>query len=299
MGAASTSSGPAAPRCLLDGVADARLPADDRGLLYGDGVFRTVRVDAGGCRLWPFQRLTLERDALRIGLPLPAALLASVEADIVRLVGSDSGVLRITVTRGSGPRGYRPPDAPLPRVLLTFTPGDNPPLGASTATATAATSGVTLRLARTRLGISPELAGIKHLGRLEQVRAAMECEAADAFDLLMRDPDDRIVCGTRCNLFIVRGGCLLTPRLDRCGVDGVIRGRVLALAGTALPKAEIVVLTEHALRSADEMFVTNAVFGLRSVSMLHDANGVPVRQWSAPGPVTVQVHEQLCRLMES
>lgn len=300
MGAPSIATGSESPRFLLDGVADARLPPDDRGLLYGDGVFRTVRVDAGRRRLWPFQLQTLERDAARIGMRLSASLLQRIDDDAAELLGRDSGVLRITVTRGSGPRGYRPPDAPQPRVLLAFTPGELPPLAAL-----ATSPGVTLRLAQTRLGISPALAGIKHLGRLEQVRAAGECSAADAFDLLMRDPDGHVVCGTRCNLFAVSAGRLLTPRVDRCGVDGVVRGRVLALAasgsgdgfGPALPAP--VELTMDMLREAEEVFVTNAVFGLRSVAVLHDATGAPLQRWSAPGPVTAAILEALCRLMES
>lgn len=294
MGAVSTGPSSGSTRFLLDGGEDARLPPDDRGLLYGDGVFRTVRVDAGRLCLRDDQFRTLARDAARIGLALHAAQLQRVGEDAERIVGDDSGVLRITVTRGSGPRGYRPPAVPTPRVLLAFTPTEN-----SSPTGLHVLPGVTLRLARTRLAISPELAGIKHLGRLEQVRAAMECDASDAFDMLMRDPDGQVVCGSRSNLFAVTAGRILTPRLDRCGVDGVMRGRILALGGASLPAVEAVPLTLEALCEADEVFVTNAVFGLRSVALLHDEQGAPIRRWSAPGLVTARVIDQLCRLLES
>lgn len=275
-GAAATATA----RMLVDGEPAGLVPADDRGLLYGDGVFRTVRADAGRRWLWDEHLRVLVRDAARIDLLLDDDLCRRIDADAATLIGADSGVLRITVTRGSGPRGYAPPVPAQPRVVLAFTPVPPPPLEGA---------GVRLRVARTRAALSPALAGIKHLGRLEQVRAAAECDDAAIFDLLMLDPADALLCTTRCNLFVRRGRTLRTPRVDGGGVAGVVReqilgGRIDELSALVdAPGADRMGL--EALREADEVFLTNAVIGVRAVAELQDALGRPLASWPAPGPV--------------
>ena len=271
-----------APRMRVDGVAVATVPADDRGFLLGDGVFRTVRVEAGRPWLWSAQMRVLQRDCARIGIDLTPALQQAIESDSTALATADDGILRITVTRGSGPRGQAPPDAVRPRVVLSFTPVDPPAF---------TTEPATLRLCRTPLGWSPATAGIKHTGRLELVLAAAELARGDsAFDGLLLDPEGRPVCGTRCNLFLRRGRRLLTPAVDRCGVAGVVRGEILggdiAGLGRLVDGVEEAESTLADLESADEVLVTNALFGVRGVDALRSPDGSPAIRWPAPGPVT-------------
>jgi 4-amino-4-deoxychorismate lyase len=275
-------AGSLAPRVRVDGEAIAAVPADDRGFLLGDGVFRTVRIEAGRPWLWAAQMQVLQRDCARIGIDLTASLQQTIETDSLALVAGDDGVLRITVTRGSGPRGQAPPDPARPRVVLSFTPVEPPAFSVEPAT---------LRLCRTPLGWTPATAGIKHMGRLELVMAAAELTDGDpVFDGLLLDPEGRPVCGTRCNLFLRSGRRLRTPAVDRCGVAGVVRGEVL---GGGIPGLDRLVdaveeagTTLDELEAADEVLVTNALFGVRGVSVLRSADGSPDLHWPAPGPVT-------------
>ncbi|HSG90647.1 MAG TPA: aminodeoxychorismate lyase [Pseudomonadales bacterium] len=268
----------AATRTLVDGVAATALPVDDRGLLYGDGVFRTLRVDGGRCWLWAEHLRVLVRDAARIGLALDADRLDGLAADVAMLTAADSGILRITVTRGSARRGYAPPARARPRILLAFSPG---PVPAPDHT------GAVLRVAHTRAATSPALAGVKHLGRLEQVLAAAEMDDAELFDMLMLGADDRILCGTRCNLFLRQGRRLVTPRLDTGGVAGVVREQIIGgrVAGLRALVDEVVEapLTLDDLATADEAFVTNAVIAVRALAMVRDEGGRPLATWAAPG----------------
>lgn len=279
-----------APRQLLqvDGVAGAEVPADDRGLLYGDGVFRTLRVVAGQPGLLERQLRKLSADAQTLALGFDEERLALLRGEIADLVAGQDGVLRITLTRGSGPRGYARPSQAAPRRILAFTVTPPPCLESGA---------VRVQLARTPLASSPALAGIKHLGRLEQVLAASEDAAPEIFDRLMCDAAGRPVCGTRCNLFLRRDRELVTPRLDGSGVAGLVRE--LLLEGT-LPRAsgrvdacceEVLGLDD--LRSADEVFVTNAVFGIRGVGELLDAEGRGLASPTAPGPLTAFLLEAL------
>ena len=247
-------------RHRVDGIDVGSVSVDDRGLLYGDGVFRTLRIERGHPWAFPQQIETLLRDAARLSLDPEPDLPLRVMEDAVALAGAESGVLRITLTRGSGRRGYAAPTPARPRRLATFTPG-KVPLGTAV--------GMPLGVAATPLSVSSRLAGVKHLGRLDQVLAASEVMPESVFDRIMLDSDGHLVCGTRSNLFLRVGETLRTPSVERAGVAGVMRGRILAgdFADALGRKGriEVVHMGVDALASADEVFVTNSVFGVQAI----------------------------------
>ena len=88
--------------------------------------------------------------------------------------------------------------------------------------------GVRVRLGELRLGENPALAGLKHLNRLEQVLARLEWSDPGIAEALLFSSSGALVSGSMSNVFLVHGGRLATPRLDRCGVAGVMREVVLA-----------------------------------------------------------------------
>ncbi|MEE4298392.1 MAG: aminotransferase class IV [Pseudomonadales bacterium] len=260
------------------------MPGDDRGLAYGDGVFRTLRVVGGRPGLLDRQLRKLLADACALGMEPPGDLARTLRREIVGIVAEQQGILRVTLTRGSGPRGYASPATPRLRRVLAFTPLPPPGLDARP---------VRLQVARTPLAVSPVLAGVKHLGRLEQVLAASEPAAAGVFDRLMCDPGGRPICGTRCNLFLRRGRRLCTPALDGSGVAGVVRELLLECAMARAPEVidECIVarLTLEELAAADELLVTNSVFGVRAVAECLDVDGAPLFRTAAPGPLARQL----------
>lgn len=242
------------PSCWINGEERDQVAVNDRGLLYGDGVFETMAVRAGSLPLLDRHMARLGRGLRRLGIDgLDLALLA---AEVRRCcAGVDQAVARLTVTRGPSLRGYQPPAVPEPTRILSLSdwPRD---------LARRAGEGVVIRLCRQRLATQPVLAGIKHLNRLEQVLARAEWRDPRIAEGLMLDDAGRPVCGTMSNLFVVRDGRLLTPSVDRCGVAGVMRGLVLELAGEAgLDCSQADLSLEDAL-TADEMFLTNAIIGI-------------------------------------
>jgi 4-amino-4-deoxychorismate lyase len=155
----------------------------------------------------------------------------------------------------------------------------------------ASRDGIRAGVARLRYGESPSLAGLKHLNRLEQVLARSECTTEDAPELLGFSSSGYLVSGTMSNVFLVRQGRIATPRLDRCGVAGVMRRVVMreaAASGNAVKEGE---LSEAQLAAADEVFVTNARIGIWPIRTL-DGRDLGV------GPITRHLQARLATLLE-
>jgi 4-amino-4-deoxychorismate lyase len=256
---------------LVDGRPADSLPADDRGLAYGDGVFETIRFHAGIAPLWTGHMARLRRGCRRLGLPAPDPTLLCSEA--ASLAGGRDVVIKLILTRGSG-RGYAPAAAGGARRLLLRQPVPVLPVRLYR-------DGVRLRWCRLRLAIQPALAGLKHLNRLEQVLARGEWSDPAIDEGLCLDADGHVVCATAANVFIVRAGVLLTPLLDRCGVAGVARAALLARARRWLPVREAR-LVRADVDTADEVFLSNAVRGVMPVRQVG-------RRRFRPGPVAARL----------
>lgn len=245
-------------KTLVNGHVSTSIAVQDRGLHYGDGLFETIAVRHGRPRLLALHLERLAAGCARLALPMPAAAL--LEREIAEVVEADEQVVKVILTRGAAGRGYRiPPAAGSTRIVAAY-PG---PVARPVPVA-----GVRMRTCETRLGTSPALAGLKHLGRLEQVLARSEWQDAQVEEGLMLDTEGRAVCGTQTNLFVVRGGDLLTPRLDRCGVAGVMRRAVLHWARGRCIVAREEDLEPADLHAAEEVFLTNALVGAWPVAEL-------------------------------
>jgi 4-amino-4-deoxychorismate lyase len=118
-----------------------------------------------------------------------------------------------------------------------------------------------------RLGENARLAGIKHLNRLEQVLAQRERpEALD--EVLMLAGHDEVISGSMSNLFIVEDERLVTPPIERCGVEGVMRRVVLETAARAGWRASVEPVSLMRLRAARTAFLTNARLGVQPLASL-------------------------------
>jgi 4-amino-4-deoxychorismate lyase len=146
--------------------------------------------------------------------------------------------------------------------------------------------GIRVRVCRLRLAANPALAGIKHLNRLEHVLAHLELRGTDAEQGLLLDTSEHVVGGTGSNVFAVRKGQLRTPSIERAGIKGVMRRVVLAAADELGVHAAEHDLTLAEIATADELFMTNALFGIWPVAALDD-------RALACGPVTQRLMRHL------
>jgi 4-amino-4-deoxychorismate lyase len=245
-------------RVLVDGLVDATVPISDRAFQYGDGLFETVRLAGGRLQLWALHCQRLQEGASRLRIPLD---LRAVERHCEQLTRDTAhGVVRITVTRGDGMRGYAASPRTTPRIVCALYPPSHTETDPR---------GVRVRVCETRLAEQPRLAGLKHLNRLEQVLARQEWSPPDYGEGLMLDVTGRLVEGTFSNVFLLLGDRLCTPALDRCGVAGVMRRFILderpGLDGIEVLECD---LWPRDIGRAGECFLTNALIGVWPVRLV-------------------------------
>ncbi|MEJ0039969.1 MAG: aminodeoxychorismate lyase [Gammaproteobacteria bacterium] len=256
----------------------------DRGLHYGDGLFETIVCVNGRARFLSLhlERLSLGCERLRIALGDVEPLRQEIEA---AAAGGDV-LIKVIVTRGDAiARGYGWSGSEVATRLMFRYP--LPPENVA-----AGREGVRAAVAKLRYGENPQLAGLKHLNRLEQVLARSEVPVEDAAELLVFSSSGNLVSGTMSNVFLVRQGRVMTPELDRCGVAGIMRRVILREAAAEGVSVEERALTEADLAGADELFVCNARIGLWPVSTL-DGREIGI------GPVTRRVQTRLATLLGS
>jgi 4-amino-4-deoxychorismate lyase len=262
---------------LFNGSAAGAELAWSRGLHYGDGIFRTCLIYDSDVIDLKEQLEKAEHDARHLELAAPPTALLAAEAQSLA-ANCPRGILRIVLMRSGGERGYRARSTAADRLLCRYQAAAHP--------ASCWEQGVRAQRSRWRLATQPALAGIKHLNRLEQVLASRSW--SDGIDeVILDDADGRPVSGSRSNLFWVQDGTLRTPSLERCGVAGLMRDKVLAAAAALGVATRIAAGTWAELENAGEAFVTNSVIGIWPLASLDE------RRWRAPGPVTRRLSERL------
>ena len=247
---------------LVNGVPQALISVSDRGLAYGDGLFETIALVDGVALHWErhLKRLASGADRLGISAPSPSVWDQDLSC-VLAATGARRGVLKLVLTRGDGGRGYAPPEDVLPtRIVNLYSWPDWP--------AERYSAGVTVMLCQTRLAQNPVLAGIKHLNRLEQVLAASEVARHGADDGLMCALDGRLIESTRSNVFLVYGQRLVTPRIDDCGIAGVMRDVLIDCLPDAGFEVEQSTVEIAELARCDEIFLTNSLIGLWPVRQI-------------------------------
>lgn len=256
---------PTTASILVDGVAAESIDVRDRGVMFGDGLFETIAVVDGVIVNWPDHNERLQAGCAQLDIPCPQAGLLTDEILSVATNHARS-VVRLTLTRGTGGVGYAPPLEPRPTRIVARRAWPEH-------YAAKATHGVKIGVARHPLSTNPQLAGLKHLNRLDQVLASREVDSANWDEALMRDADGHIIEATRCNVFAVLDGELVTPTLATAGVRGVMRKNVLTVAGELGISMRECSLRLADIERADELFLCNAIAGIWPVVVLY--SGTP------------------------
>ena len=230
----------------------------ERGFHYGDGLFETIAIRKGEPRLWEYhvERLTTGCKRLGIEVPRAASLRWRLETALEESEYDTAFcIAKIIVTAGTSQRGYGRSMQTSAAIYIGVYPGA--PLNQP-----AYAKGVATMLCETRLAVGSPVAGLKTLNRIEQVLARSECLPTGAFEGLTRDADDRLICGTMSNLFIVKDKDIKTPSLERCGVAGTMRRFVIDLLKQEAIHVDVTDMGENELIDADEVFIANSQMGV-------------------------------------
>jgi 4-amino-4-deoxychorismate lyase len=243
---------------LINGSFNQAISPFDRGFAYGDGVFRTIKMQGGLPESWPQHYQKLVADCAAINIVCPSAEL--LMSDLSQLFLGDAenvdlhAVAKIIITRGEGSRGYTPPAITAPmRVVLKSPMPDYPE--------SRFTQGVTLTVCETRLAAQTLLAGVKTLNRLENVLARMEYSNPDIAEGIMLDMQGNVIECTAANIFARFGDVLMTPSLTQCGIAGITRQRIIELANSLKLKTSIETFDLDKLLAADEVIICSSLYG--------------------------------------
>jgi branched-chain amino acid aminotransferase len=241
-------------------ISEASIQASDRGFLLSDGLFETMRVYEGkvfGLKDH-YARLVSGSAVLKIPVPMQYPELNEVILKLLEVndLTQKDATIRVTLTRGSGPRGLLPPADPKPTLMITVAPypvsQHNP---------------VKLHICRiTRRNDRSPLSNIKSLGYGDNILAKMEASENHADDAILLNTKDHVACSSAGNIFIVTNdNKLVTPRIEDGILPGITRKSVIDIC-----KENGIHLVEQAitlddLLAAKEIFITNSIVEIQPV----------------------------------
>lgn len=246
------------------------VPATDRGLAYGDGLFETIRMSGQRAVLRRYHLDRLATDARRLGIVVDYAELdrelTNATSRLAPIDADRPWILKLILTRGSGGRGYRPPEPSETRLIVSA--AEMPPIPD--------TDSVVARTASFPLIVNSRLAGIKTLNRLEQVMASREF-TGDEWELIMRNAHGDLVEGTRTNLIARVKDEWITPPVSAIAVAGVMRQyamECLVASGETVIERSLTP-DPGSLPGFRGLYLLNSVFGVVAVGSL-DSVDLPV-----------------------
>jgi branched-chain amino acid aminotransferase group I len=258
----------------------------NRGLLYGDGVFETLRAYAGQVfRLEKhLERLKDSLHYLRIAVPLKNSEIRAILHELLKVNGLSDASLRITVFRENG--GGLEPSAPTTvggvlisaKPMTQYQPEDY-------------LKGFRARVVSIRRNVYSPLSWMKSLNYLENILGRFESRENNAQEALFLNTHGWVVEGATSNIFIVKGKKLITPPEEAAILPGITRGVVLEIAPTIVEEVSQSTFALEELLDTDEAFLTNS---LMEIMPLVSVNNVPLGE-GLPGPVTKNfLHHYRC-----
>ncbi len=270
---------------------DAKVSVYDHGLLYGDGVFEGLRSYSGKVfRLdRHLDRLYESARAIWLEIPIKQSDLAKAVNDTLRANSLEDAYIRLVVTRGAGSLGLDPNRTSDPQVIIitdkiALYPAELYERGLDIITAS------TIR--NHPAALSPR---IKSLNYLNNILAKIEGLQAGCIEALMLNTKGEVAECTGDNIFLVRGGVLLTPPLDAGILEGVTRDAVIELARDSKIEVRETALTKHDVYVADECFLTGTAAEVIPVVKVDGRMIGP----GTPGPVTRDLRERFHKLARS
>ena len=240
------------------------VPATDRSFLFGDGVFETIPVFHQKPFRWAqhLERLTRGADFLKIRLAFAPKELRALAGELIERNQMPDAMLRLTLSRGSGERGYSPKGADAPRIVMTLharQPVDpqNPPLWR-------------LHTSSYKLPASDPLSSFKTNNKLLHILAQAEAEAADADQALMLNTNGEVAEGSSATLFWIYRDTVYTTPTGRGALPGITRAVVLELCQALNQPTNKRVIKPESLRKSEAIFLSCSSLGIVPVIAVDD-----------------------------
>lgn len=254
--------------------AEAVIPVSDRGFMYGDGLFETVRV----VNRRPFrlaqhlERMTRGADFLKIRSPFPPRELQRFAEQLIEANEMPEAILRLTLTRGPGERGYTPKSDGRPTVVMTLhavPPAENPVHWS-------------LITSSFRVLAADPLAAFKTPNKLTHVMARGEAAKQGADEALLINTNGEVAETTSGNIFWIYDDQVCTTPTGRGVLPGITRAVVLEICQALGLQTNKRVIKPEALRNSEGIFVTQSVLGIVPIATFEG-------QLVAPSPLVDQI----------
>ena len=241
---------------IINGEEQSNITIFNRNMQYGDGLFETCIAKENQILFWNrhLSRLNIGCDKLKIKKIEESIWLKDIKKAL-SLTSKKNCIIKLILSRGNSHRGYSYPNDIMPVRVVIVLEMKKPQHKQS----------FSLEYAQSGYHSNPNLAGIKHCNRIEQILARASMQEDEA---IMLDENKNIISVTQGNIFFIIGKRLLTPKLDRCGVIGSRRSLILELAksiGLDVKEEEISLIQA---KKADEVFISNSLIGIQSVSSI-------------------------------
>jgi 4-amino-4-deoxychorismate lyase len=246
------------PVILIDGKKQSKASIFNRNTQFGDGLFETCLVENKKLLFWSnhFERMKLGCDRLKISMIDETLWLSDIKKAF-SLMKIDNCIVKLVLSRGESLRGYSYKDniRPIRITIVSELKKNNQDKGFS------------LEFCNSGYNSNPKLAGIKHCNRLEQVIARAGIKVDDG---IMLDENENVVSVTQGNIFCIQGNRLITPNLDKCGIEGTRRAVILKIAVDLGFDINIKNLSVAELLRSDEVFISNSIQGVGPVNQIED-----------------------------
>ena len=235
----------------------------DRGFLYGDALFETIRIYEGFPFLWDehMERFRAGGEMMRLSPPLSSGEMMRVLTELLRRNSINDAIARLALSRGSGPRGYSPAGADYPTLAISIFPPTKLP------------ANYKVIASSRRLPSSDPLAAFKHGNKLRQVLARAEADGANADEALLLNERDEVIEGTSTNFFWIEGDCVCTPPLGGI-LPGTTRNYILKRCSELRIRTKEASITLQQLLKADGVFVTSSGIEVMEVRQI-DGHRIP------------------------
>lgn len=244
---------------LINGSVSKKISPYDRALQFGDGIFRTFVVKNKKPQHWAYHYKKIVADCRAIKIEPPSEI--TLLSDIFRVFKTKpKAVGKFIITRGESERGYGFKSNITPNRFLIKTKMPSYPKANSE-------SGVCLYVCKLKLQPS-FLSGIKHLNRIENVMARSEWQDTRYADGILLNDQGHVIECVSSNLFMRKGQTIYTHPLKNIGVKGVTRDLILKLLPQLGFKIKEISFDLNKLLTADEVFITNSLFGVWQVKKI-------------------------------
>ncbi len=256
---------------LINGITADYLNINDRAIHYGDGLFETILCSNNTLFYWPqhYQRLQKSADKLKLNCPDEQVFLNDISSLLQQneSIAADACSIKIILTRGSSERGYVIPKKTNEKrlvLLSNITPDYSSLLSGQLLSGE-------LYVCKQQVSINENLAGLKHLNRLENVLARNEWNDTannNIIDGLMLNANQHVIECTMSNLFAVKDNHLYAPELSQSGVNGIMRDMIIDAADRNGIQVSRVNISLDELFNMEEIFISNSLMGIRYISKI-------------------------------